>query len=334
MIRGGYGWFFDRFSSTYVLDTIHQNGINQLQYVVKNPDFTTPPDPSTLAAQSSIAPTIYLIAPNLHAQLNMEAAVGVEHQFGKIATTSVTYINSHGSHQYLSNNVNAFLPGTYDPTTGTGVRPNGINENIYQFQSEGVYNQNQMMVNYSVHARRASLFGFYMLNFAKADTSGPTYFPANPYDAHADYGRATFDVHNRFLLGGNLQAPYGVSVSPFLVYDSGAPFDITIGQDLNGDNQYNDRPAYATPGSPNSVTNKYGTFNLDPGAFEARIPYNVGTGPSQFSMNLRVSKSFGIGPRIESPVGGAGGGPGEVVRLRVAVGLREVGRVAVLDPAV
>ena len=310
VIRGGYGWFFDRFSSTYVLDAIHQNGINQVQYVVKNPDFIVPPSPSTLATQSSIAPTIYQVAPDLHAQLNMEAAIGVEHQFGKIAKTSVTYINSHGDHQYLSNNVNAFLPGTYDPTTGTGVRPNGIDENIYQFQSEGVYNQNQLMINYSVRARRASLFGFYMLNFAKADTSGPTYFPANPYDAHVDYGRATFDVHNRFLLGGNIQAPYGVSISPFLVYDSGAPFDITVGQDLNGDTQYNDRPAYAAPGSPNSVTNKYGTFNLDPGAFEARIPYNVGTGPSQFSVNMRVSKSFGIGPRVENAGGGGNGGPG------------------------
>ncbi len=311
VIRGGYGWFFDRFSYTYVIDAIHQNGVNQVQYVVKNPDFTTPPSPSTFTTQSSIAPTIYQLSPKLHAQTNMEAAIGIEHQFGKIATTSVTYINSHGDHQYLSNNVNAFLPGTYDATTGTGVRPNGINENIYQFQSEGVYNQNQLMVNYSVRARRASLFGFYMLNFAKADTSGPTYFPSNPYDAHLDYGRANFDVRSRFLLGGNVQAPYGISISPFLVYDSGTPFDITIGQDLNGDNQYNDRPAYATPGSPDSVTNKYGTFNLDPGAFETRIPYNVGTGPSLFSMNLRVSKSFGIGPREESAGGGAnGGGPG------------------------
>ena len=310
VIRGGYGWFFDRFSSTYVLDAIHQNGINQVQYVVKSPGFNVPPASPATIAQSAIAPTIYQVSPHLHAQLNMEAAIGIEHQFGKIATTSVTYINSRGDHQYLSNNTNAFLPGTYDPTTGTGVRPNGINENIYQFQSEGVYHQNQLMLNYSVRARRASLFGFYMLNFAKADTSGPTYFPADPYDAHADYGRATFDVRNRFLLGGNLRAPLGVSISPFLVYDSGTPFDITIGQDLNGDNQYNDRPAYASSGTPNSVTNKYGTFNLDPSPFEARIPYNVGTGPSQFSVNMRVSKSFGIGPRIESAGGGANGGPG------------------------
>ena len=55
---------------------------------------------------------------------------------------------------------------------------------------------------------------------------------------------------------------------------------------------------------------------------QARIPFNFGTGPSQFSMNLRMSKTFGIGPRVEGgrlPAGSAvpaaggpppGGGPG------------------------
>ncbi len=153
VIRAGYGWFYDRFSSTYVLDAIRQNGINQQQYVVKNPSFTAnAPLPSQLASTSAVAPTIYQVAPNLKASVNMQAAIGVEHQFGKIATASATYINSHGVHQYLSDNINAYLPGTYDAATGTGVRPNGINENIYQFQSGGIYNQNQLMFNYSVRA--------------------------------------------------------------------------------------------------------------------------------------------------------------------------------------
>ena len=315
VIRAGYGWFYDRFSSTYVLDAIRQNGVNQQQYVVKNPTFyQDAPPASMLATLSSVAPTIYEVAPHLKASINMQAAVGVEHQFGKIATTSVTYVNSRGVHEYMSDNVNAYLPGTYDMTTGTGTRPNGINENIYQFQSGGVYNQNQLTVNYNVKAKRVSLFGFYMLGFAKADTSGATYFPSNQFDPAADYGRANFDVRNRFLLGGNLQGPYGVSFSPMLVTNSGTPFNITIGQDLNGDNQFNDRPAFATSSSTDGDRTKYGVFDLNPSANEARIPYNYGTGPGQFSMNLRMSKSFGIGPKVtgSSPnggFGGPGGGP-------------------------
>ena len=311
VIRAGYGWFYDRFNSTYVLDAIRQNGINQQQYVVKNPNFSTnAPLPSELGSSSTVAPTIVQVAPNLKASVNMQAAVGIEHQFGKIATASATYINSHGVHQYLSDNINAFLPGTYDAGTGTGIRPNGINENIDQFQSGGLYNQNQLVFNYSVRARRVSLFGFYMVNFANADTSGATYFPTNQFDPKADYGRASFDVHNRFLLGGNVQAPYGVSLSPFLVLDSGQPFNIVVGQDLNGDNQFNDRPSFATASSTDSIATSYGSFDLNPSADQARIPFDLGNGPSQLSMNLRVSKSIGIGPRVERSGASGSGGPG------------------------
>jgi hypothetical protein len=240
----------------------------------------------------------------------MQSAVGVEHGFGRIATVAVTYINSRGVHQYYSDNINAYLPGTYDAATGTGVRPNGIDENIYQFRSGGVFNQNQIVTNYSVRGKRLSLFGFYMVNFAKADTSGPTYFPSNQFDPGADYGRANFDVRNRFLLGGNIQAPYGVSFSPMLVTDSGQPFNLTVGQDLNGDNQFNDRPAFAASASATTVQTNYGLLDLAPTANEKVIPYNYGNGPSQFSMNMRMSKSLGIGPRVEGGSSASGGGPG------------------------
>jgi hypothetical protein len=265
---------------------------------------------SQLASSSTAAPTIYTIAPDLKASVNMQIAMGVEHQFGKVATVAATYINSHGVHQDYTDNINAYLPDTYNAATGTGTRPNGINENIYQYQSGGVYNQNQLMVNYSVHASRVSLFGFYMMNFANADTAGAGYFPSSQSNPGADYGRANFDVRNRFLLGGNLQAPYGISVSPMLVADSGQPFNITIGQDLNGDNQFNDRPAFATAASTQTLQTSYGTFDMDPAWNQTRIAYNYGTGPGQFSMNMRISKSIGIGPRVTGTSAAASGGPG------------------------
>ena len=311
VIRGGYGWFFDRFAENNLLQAIRNNGINQQQYVVENPSFyQNAPAPSQLASSSTAAPTIYEVAPNLKASVNMQVAMGVEHQFGKVATVAGTYINSRGVHQYLSDNVNAYEPGTYDLTTGTGTRPNGLNENIYQFQSGGVYNQNQVMLNYTVRAKRVSLFGFYMMNFANADTSGATYFPSNQTDPGADYGRANFDVRNRFLLGGNLQAPFGVSLSPMLVTNSGQPFNITVGQDLNGDNQFNDRPAFATAASTQVLQTSYDNFDLDPAWNQSRIPYNFATGPGQFSMNMRVSKAIGIGPKVTGTSGSAFGGSG------------------------
>lgn len=260
----------------------------------------------------------------------MEAAVGVERTVGKFATVSATYINSRGVHQFLSDNINAYDPATYSctsvpPVTCTGTRPLGGNGNIYQYESGGVFNQNQLTVNYSVSANHVSLFGFYMLNFANADTSGVSYFPSNQSDPGADYGRASFDVRSRFLLGGNLTGPFGVSFSPMMVYNSGSPFNITIGTD-NGDNQYNQRPAYATASTVNPVTTAYGTFDLNPAWNQARIPYDLGTGPGQFSMNIRVAKTFGVGPKI---AGGSNSGFGFPAAVRPQVGHRP----AAADPA-
>jgi hypothetical protein len=148
VICGGYGWFFDRFQYNNILQAVRQNGVNQKQYVVKNPNFYQHAPPAASLSGDQAAPTTYQLSPRLKAPVNMQAAIGVEHQFGKLATVSVTYINSRGIHQLYSDNINAFLPGTYNADSGT--RPNGVNENLYQYQSGGVYNQNQIITNFSV----------------------------------------------------------------------------------------------------------------------------------------------------------------------------------------
>ena len=55
-----------------------------------------------------------------------------------------------------------------------------------------------------------------------------------------------FDIRHRFVLGGALNAKYGISFNPFVMASSGAPFNIITGRDNNGDTMFNDRPAFAT----------------------------------------------------------------------------------------
>ena len=56
-----------------------------------------------------------------------------------MGTASVNYIFLRTNHQYLSRNINAPLPGTYDPADpSSGVRPMGGTQNIYQFSSGGM----------------------------------------------------------------------------------------------------------------------------------------------------------------------------------------------------
>lgn len=313
VIRGGWGIFYDRFQIAQVLQAARQNGINQTQYVVTNPTFF----PTFTAANlvgDNVTPTIYNIAPALHAPYGMQTAIGVDQQVGKVATVSVTYLNTRGVHQLVTRNINAPL---YGPNTdNSGLRPLGTNENIYQYESGAIFKQNQLLINLRMNAGRSiSLFGFYALGHANSDTGGVTTFPSAQYDLSQDYGRATFDVRQRFVMGGSYITPrWGVRISPFVVAFSGPPFNITTSQDINGDSIFNDRPAYAPSGSTgaNIYQTKYGNFNTTPGQGEARIPINLGQAPGQFTFNLRVSKVIGLGPKIEGPgyVGGGGhGGP-------------------------
>jgi hypothetical protein len=318
VLRAGFGIFYDRFGQSQtlqnpLLQAARLNGVNQQQYVVAQPNFfpTIPPvSDLSMLSNGKISPTVYQIAPTLQPSYTIQGGIGVERQLSRIATASVTYLFSHGVHQYITQNINAPLPGTYNPPISFGVRPFGTADNIYQYESDGLFNQNQVIANFNVRAgAKLSLFGFYTLNFANSNTAGINSFPSNSYNLAEDYGRAAFDIQNRVFVGGSWALPRGFRISPFLVASSGTPFNITVGEDLNGDSIFNDRPAFATGLGPNVVVTSYGVFNTKPAADEARIPINYGTGPGMFSMNLRLSKTFGLGRKI-SGGGASAGGPG------------------------
>jgi hypothetical protein len=260
-------------------------------------------------------PTQYQLGPDLRAAYTMQTAVSVERQINKNANIAVSYLNSRGVHQYLTRNINAPLPGTYDPNNPTsGVRPYGnAAGNIYQYESEGEFEQNQLIVNANLRiGTRVSLFGWYTLNFVNANTNGAGSFPNNQYDLAENYGPTAYDVRNRAFIGGTVALPRGWRLNPFLVVSSGIPFNITLGQDYNGDSIFNDRPTFAQAGVPgqNIVATKWGTFNTTPLAGQTVIPPYYGMGPGRFSLNLRLSKTIGFGPETKSGGGGGAGGPG------------------------
>ena len=91
---------------------------------------------------------------------------------------------------------------------------------------------------------------YYVLNFAKSDTSGSGGFASTPGHLGYDYGRAVFDTRNRIFLFGNIPLPHLISVSPFLIANSGTPYNITSGLNVNDDNIINNRAVLVAPGTP------------------------------------------------------------------------------------
>ena len=105
--------------------------------------------------------------------------------------------------------------------------------------------------------------------------------------------------------------PYAFRISPFLVAQSGVPFNITTGQDLYKDAIFNTRATLGTcaPGATGVKATPYGCFNLATQPGQAVIPINYAEGPGRFSLNLRLSKTFGFGKKAE-PANTGAGGPG------------------------
>lgn len=325
VFRAGAGVFYDRFSEGYTLTAERFNGANQLNFIVNANDtdlarrtvalqllaqpvftlngVTNVPTAAQIAAVLPGASTTYQVAPDLTVPYTMQAAFSAERQLPYRTTMSVSYIASRTLHALRLRNINAPICPMQENCNGAPL-PFGTPGPIYQYESSGIQNQQQLIVNFrSMLSQNISLFGNYRLGFSKGNTDGAGSFPAYSYDLSGEYGRSSGDIRNMFTVGGNINLPWEFALSPFIIATSGRPFNITTGFDNNGDTRFNERPTFAELAvacSEHNVTASWCDANgRDPNEI---IPRNWGEGPSSFTVNLRVSKNFGFGGGGESTV--------------------------------
>jgi len=157
-----------------------------------------------------------------------------------------------------------------------------------------------MIVNASIRpSRRVTLTASYALGFTKTDTDGE--FPANSNNLHADFGRSETDLRHRFIVNGTIDMPLGISLNPFVLAQSGAPFNITTGADNNNDTVFEDRPAFATDLKRSSVViTPLGAFDFAPQPSQRIIPRNFGLSSAYVSVNMRVGRTFTLGGEDKS----------------------------------
>jgi hypothetical protein len=298
-IRGGFGLFYDRISENLTMTAIRLNGFNQQQFIVTDPAVLNSfPNIPSVANINASPNTIYRLAPDIQAPYTMQSALSIERALPHNFTMSATYSHSRTLHLLRARAINAPLPGTFIAgVPGSGTRPLGVTNNIFEYESSGRFDQNQFIVTVgSRFSKNISLNANYTFSKINSDSDGAGTFPANSYNLNGEYGRASNDIRHRFSLFGNVRAPWGLSLNPFLIVSSGAPFNITIGRDLNGDALFTDRPAFATdPTRPGVVVTRFGTFDPNPVAGAQIIPRNFGQGPGAVTANLRVSKTWSFG---------------------------------------
>ena len=323
VIRGGYGFFYDRFAITNVL-TAYRYGLNtnnQIEYTQDNPSlynaaFSTGVPLTDLTSSASNLAQHYEIDGHLQAPRLMQGAIGVERQLFSHTTLSANFLNSRGVHELRTVDINAPypIPGQKPPASGiSGGRPYGDVGDIYDFQSDGIFKQTMVLINVnSTVGRWLTLFSRYSYNNSHSDTDGITTLPADPYDFAADWGRSSLDIENNLFVGGSIAAKWGLRFSPFFVAHSGTPFNITTGTDLYLQGQVAPTARPTVVGTPAGFIYGVPFANLDPNVLvpvpgtSDMIERNAGTGPGFIGLNLRVSKTWGFGTtKFEGQSGGA-----------------------------
>jgi hypothetical protein len=244
--------------------------------------------------------------PGYKSPSSQQASLGIEREIGGGVTVSASYIWVHTTHLPVALDTN-LLPGAPFDTGSTGLPSNGLTfqdwgapacgvaphlspacfvdttgtilqNNVYSSAASAIYNGGIL------EARKRFSNHFTLLanyTFSKAiDNSTDFNSDYSPFAAtclKCDRSLSDFDQRHKVVIAGVFESPFehskafgGFQLSPIFSYNSGHPFNLLAGADINQDGHFtNDRP---------------------PGAGR-----NTGLGPSYTDFDLRLSRAFKIG---------------------------------------
>jgi len=285
-VRGGYGIFYDWYDSGLYEQTIRVDGQHQVDVIVQNPGFPV------IEGGGVRLPASVIRSASLDQPTIQQASVGLERPLAAWADFRTDYMWTRGSNSLRSINVNA-------PTNG--VRPDPTVGNITEIQSTGKRASDRVTValNARYMPRRMISMVMYQYTNTRNFADSATLLPSNSLNPDADWGPSAQDVRHRIFFNFNTPLGNGVRLGLNVQGSSALPYNITTGFDANGDTVFNDRAT--------------------------GVERNSGRGATQWTTNLRLNKSIGLGglrsgppnmPMPPPPGGGAanqrvgGGGPG------------------------
>ena len=287
-VRGGYGIFYDWYDSAVYEQTIRVDGEHQVDVIVRNPTFPV------LEGGGDRLPASIIRSSALDQPIIHQASIGFEKPLAPWADFRTDYMMTRGFSTLRSVNVNAPVDG---------LRPEPAYGNISEIQSSGERAMDRLTfaLNARYMPRRILGMVMYQLASVRNYADSPTMLPADSTNPDADWGPAAQDVRHRLFFNFNTPLGRGVRMGLNAQGSSALPYNITTGYDTNGDSVFNDR---------------------EPG-----VSRNSGRGAMQWTVNMRLNRSIGLGgvrsgpPNMPLPPpppaqGGAmaqrvgGGGPG------------------------
>ncbi|HLH00785.1 MAG TPA: carboxypeptidase regulatory-like domain-containing protein [Bryobacteraceae bacterium] len=277
VIRGGYGIYYGRTPSILTGTAITQNGIQVQTYTLFN-NFPTYPNILTAPPVLSRTPDIYVFASNYVQPLTHQWSFNVERQIGRDYGLTVGYLGVRGEHLTRTRDVNLYPEVPVQGTiAGVGpvtfyrhpgrIDPNFGRISVFDSGADSIYHGGFIQL-----TKRFSQ-GFQVqtsYTFSKAIDDAPDFTSVvvgtddaknaqNTLQPNLERGLANADVRHRFVFSGvwdinyahSLQNPVlraileGYQLSSISTVQSGRPFSILVGGDVNNDgNTRTDRPPY------------------------------------------------------------------------------------------
>ncbi|HEV3200924.1 MAG TPA: carboxypeptidase regulatory-like domain-containing protein [Bryobacteraceae bacterium] len=310
VLRAGFGAFYDRIPVAVILNRLRYNGATQQSYLILSPTFYPVIPPAGVLEAASEPQQLRPVASGVRAPRLYQASLGIDRQLNQSSHVTLTWTGARGIHLLNFRNINAPVDGgraLLYPFSDRSIR--------LLTESAGLSRRNQLVANASVNYKRLFLFGYYSLSYGKDNNEG---IPADPYDLRAEWGPSSYaDMRHRMAAGATIPVRWNFSVNPFVVANSGVPYNITTGLDPNSTGFPQARPslltgagASACQGSGTMYESGFGCFNLTPGPGTPAIQRNYGRGPSNWNVALRVSRTWAFGREARGGAMESGGVPG------------------------
>ena len=235
VVRFGLGAFHDWHETSLIEEAQRLEGDESYELVIRSPGY---PDP--LAGGTAVAPlppTRLITGDDLVVSRNWRASMTVEKRFGRALTLRGTVYRQLGYDEPRARNVNAPVDGQ---------RPDPSGGNVLLLASTGRSERTSAELNLTMRGLwRDRLFGHarYTLGERLDDADGAMSLPADSLRPDLEWGPSRQDVRHRGFAGLRLRLPNELNVGVTVRVQSGRPYNITAGEDLNGDTVSNDRPA-------------------------------------------------------------------------------------------
>ena len=239
-------------------------------------NFTKIPTPTQLG--------VFALDPNFKNQYTDRITIGGEREILPLMSVALDYTYARGHNVQRLTDINLQYDGTVSSVNGlpvySGTRPDPFYGRITTGKSDGrsLYNAltGTLVRRYANHW---SLYGAVTYSKDKDNDSNERNFSGiqaeDVNNLDLNYGYSNRDQRWKSVLNGVWDTPWwGIGISGVFRYATGSPYNVTVGTDLNKDGFFNDRP----------------TINGQ------HIARNSERQPDFYSLDLRLSKGFDIGP--------------------------------------